>query len=103
MNTISQPLLDRMELIEVSGYIMEEKVEIAARHLVPKQLEIHGLSKGKVKFPKKTLQAIIESYTRESGVRELDKKIAKIMRKLARKLASDEELPAQIRPEDLHD
>ena len=82
---------------------MEEKVEIAARHLVPKQLEIHGLSKGKVKFPKKTLQAIIESYTRESGVRELDKKIAKIMRKLARKLASDEELPAQIRPEDLHD
>ena len=103
LNTISQPLLDRMELIEVSGYIMEEKVEIAARHLVPKQLEIHGLSKGKVKFPKKTLQAIIESYTRESGVRELDKKIAKIMRKLARKLASDEELPAQIRPEDLHD
>lgn len=88
LNTISQPLLDRMELIEVSGYIMEEKVEIAARHLVPKQLEIHGLSKGKVKFPKKTLQAIIESYTRESGVRELDKKIAKIMRKLARKLAS---------------
>ena len=86
LNTISQPLLDRMELIEVSGYIMEEKVEIAARHLVPKQLEIHGLSKGKVKFPKKTLQAIIESYTRESGVRELDKKIAKIMRKLARKL-----------------
>ena len=82
---------------------MEEKVEIAARHLVPKQLEIHGLSKGKVKFPKKTLQAIIESYTRESGVRELDKKIAKIMRKLARKLASSEELPAQIRPEDLHD
>ena len=74
LNTISQPLLDRMELIEVSGYIMEEKVEIAARHLVPKQLEIHGLSKGKVKFPKKTLQAIIESYTRESGVRELDKK-----------------------------
>ena len=103
LNTISQPLLDRMELIEVSGYIMEEKVEIAARHLVPKQLEIHGLSKGKVKFPKKTLQAIIESYTRESGVRELDKKIAKIMRKLARKLASSEELPAQIRPEDLHD
>ena len=103
LNTISQPLLDRMELIEVSGYIMEEKVEIAARHLVPKQLEIHGLPKGKVKFPKKTLQAIIESYTRESGVRELDKKIAKIMRKLARKLASDEVLPAQIRPEDLHD
>lgn len=103
LNTISQPLLDRMELIEVSGYIMEEKVEIAARHLVPKQLDAHGLPKGKVKFPKKTLQAIVESYTRESGVRELDKKVAKIMRKLARKLASGEELPAQVRPEDLHD
>ena len=101
LNTISQPLLDRMELIEVSGYILEEKVEIAARHLVPKQLEAHGLPKGKVKFPKKTLQLIIESYTRESGVRELDKKIAKIMRKLARKLASGEELPTHIRPEDL--
>ena len=103
LNTISQPLLDRMELIEVSGYILEEKVEIAARHLVPKQLEAHGLSKGKVKFPKKTLQVIVESYTRESGVRELDKKIAKIMRKLARKVASDEAIPSQIKPEDLHE
>lgn len=103
LNTISQPLLDRMELIEVSGYILEEKVEIAARHLVPKQLEAHGLSKGKVKLPKKTLQVIIESYTRESGVRELDKKIAKIMRKLACKVASDEAIPAQIKPEDLHE
>ena len=87
----------------MSGYILEEKVEIAARHLVPKQLEAHGLSKGKVKLPKKTLQIIIESYTRESGVRELDKKIAKIMRKLARKVASDEAIPAQIKPEDLHE
>lgn len=103
LNTISQPLLDRMELIEVSGYILEEKVEIAARHLVPKQLEAHGLSKGKVKFPKKTLQVIIESYTRESGVRELDKKIAKIMRKLARRVASDEAIPTQIKPEDLYE
>lgn len=103
LNTISQPLLDRMELIEVSGYILEEKVEIAARHLVPKQLEAHGLSKGKVKLPKKTLQVIIESYTRESGVRELDKKIAKIMRKLARKVASDETIPSQIKPEDLRE
>ena len=103
LNTISQPLLDRMELIEVSGYIQEEKVEIAARHLIPKQLEAHGLSKGMVKFPKKTLQAIIEQYTRESGVRELDKKIAKIMRKLARRVASDESIPSQIKPEDLYD
>lgn len=103
LNTISQPLLDRMELIEVSGYIMEEKVEIAARHLVPKQMEAHGLPKKVVKFPKKTLQVIVNSYTRESGVRELDKKIAKIMRKLARKLAAGEELPAQLLPKDLYD
>lgn len=103
LNTISQPLLDRMELIEVSGYIQEEKVEIAAKHLVPKEAEIHGLNKKDVKLPKKTIQAIIESYTRESGVRELDKKIAKLMRKLAFKKASDEVLPSQIKPEDLHD
>ena len=101
LNTISQPLLDRMELIEVSGYIMEEKVEIAAKHLVPRLMEEHGLPKGSVKFPKKTLQSIVESYTRESGVRELEKKIAKIMRKLARKLAGGEELPASVKPEDL--
>ena len=100
LNTISQPLLDRMELIEVSGYIM---VEIAAKHLVPKQMDVHGLKKGSVKFPKKTLQVIVEAYTRESGVRELDKKIAKIMRKLARKVASDEPIPTSIKPEDLYE
>lgn len=103
LNTISQPLLDRMELIEVSGYIMEEKVEIAAKHLVPKQMDVHGLKKGSVKFPKKTLQVIVEAYTRESGIRELDKKIAKIMRKLARKVASDEPIPTSIKPEDLYE
>ena len=103
LNTISQPLLDRMELIEVSGYIMEEKVEIAAKHLVPKQMDVHGLKRGSVKFPKKTLQVIVEAYTRESGVRELDKKIAKIMRKLARKVASDEPIPTSIKPEDLYE
>ena len=103
LNTIPQPLLDRMELIEVSGYIMEEKVEIAAKHLVPKQMDVHGLKKGSVKFPKKTLQVIVEAYTRESGVRELDKKIAKIMRKLARKVASDEPIPTSIKPEDLYE
>jgi ATP-dependent Lon protease len=101
LNTISQPLLDRMELIEVSGYIVEEKVQIASRHLIPKQLEAHGLPRGTVKFRKKTLQDIVASYTRESGVRELDKKIAKIMRKLARKLASGESVPAEITSEHL--
>jgi len=93
INSISQPLLDRMELIEVSGYIIEEKVEIAAKHLVPKQLEAHGIPKKSVKFPKKTLQVIVESYTRESGVRELDKMIAKVLRKVARKIATNEVVP----------
>jgi len=99
LNTISQPLLDRMELIEVSGYILEEKKEIAARHLIPKQLEAHGISKDKIKIPKKTLQIIIESYTRESGVRELDKKIAKIVRKIARRVASGDDQPIHVTPE----
>ena len=103
LSTIPPALLDRMELIEVSGYITEEKVEIARRHLVPKELEANGIKKEYVKFSKAALEYIVENYTRESGVRELDKKIAKIMRKLARKMASDEVLPAQIRPEDLHD
>ena len=87
LNGISQPLLDRMELIDVSGYILEEKIEIAARHLLPRQLEAHGIPKGMVRVSRKTLKVIIESYTRESGVRELDKKIAKLMRKLARRIA----------------
>ncbi len=101
LNAIAQPLLDRMELIEIGGYITEEKIEIAAHHLVPKQMEANGLPEKSVKFPKKTLQVIIESYTRESGVRELDKKIAKIMRKLACKLAAGETLPSQIKVENL--
>lgn len=103
LNTISQPLLDRMELIEVGGYITEEKVEIAIHHLIPKQLAIHGIPKNTIKFEKKAIRAIIESYTRESGVRELDKKIARIMRKLALKIASDEEIPTVIKPEMLKD
>lgn len=101
LNTISQPLLDRMELIEVSGYIQEEKEQIALKHLIPKQLDAHGLKKTDVKIPKKTVSNIIESYTRESGVRELDKQIAKVMRKSAMSLAMDEELKQSIEPKDL--
>ncbi|WP_165020420.1 endopeptidase La [Dysgonomonas sp. ZJ279] len=103
LSTISQPLLDRMELIDVSGYIIEEKVEIAYRHLVPKQLENHGLTKDAINIPKKTLEKIVENYTRESGVRELDKRIAELMRKLARKVASDEDYKKTIEPADLQD
>ena len=101
LGTIDRPLLDRMELIDVSGYIMEEKVEIGRRHLVPKQLAEHGLNKGDVTIPKKTMEAIIEGYTRESGVRELDKKIAKIMRRIARKKAANEEYSVNISVEDI--
>ena len=71
-----------MELIEVNGYITEEKMEIATRHLIPKQLEIHGIKKEQVKFSKPALRAIIENYTRESGVRSLERNIAKILRKV---------------------
>lgn len=103
LNTISQPLLDRMELIEVNGYIIEEKIEIASKHLIPKQLEAHGLTKNQIKFQRPAVKQIVESYTRESGVRELEKKIAKVARRLARRLASDEEIPAVIRAEDIRE
>ena len=103
LNTIPQPLLDRMELIDVGGYITEEKIEIASRHLVPKQLENHGIQKGQFKISKPALVQIIESYTRESGVREMDKKIAKAMRRVARKIAGDEEFPKLLRPNHLEE
>ncbi|MCI1648435.1 MAG: endopeptidase La [Bacteroides sp.] len=104
LNAIPEPLLDRMELIEVSGYITEEKVEIARKHLLPKELEATGLKKNDVKISKKTLEVIIESYTRESGVRELEKKISKILRKLARQYADEGHLLKQeIKPDNLHD
>ncbi|MDR1592141.1 MAG: endopeptidase La [Prevotellaceae bacterium] len=89
LDTISQPLLDRMELIEVNGYIPDEKIEIAIRHLVPKQLEAHGITKKQVKFTRTAVAGIIEDYTRESGVRELDRMIAKVLRKISTKIASD--------------
>lgn len=104
LNTIPAPLLDRMELIEVSGYITEEKVEIARKHLVPKALEANGMKKNDIKIPKETLEAIVESYTRESGVRELEKKIGKILRKSARQYATDGSFAkTDIKPADLQE
>lgn len=103
VSAISQPLLDRMELIDVSGYIIEEKVEIARKHLIPKQLENHGLAKDAIKIPTKTIEQIIVSYTRESGVRDLDKKIAKIMRKVALRVASGMEYNKTLDIADLRD
>lgn len=102
-NAIPRPLLDRMELINVGGYITEEKIEIAHRHLVPKELENHGIDKKSLSIPKTTLQKIVENYTRESGVRELNKKIAKVMRRVARKIASDETYPKSLKISDLKD
>ena len=103
LNTISQPLLDRMELINVGGYILEEKIEIASRHLLPKELDNHGIKKKDFTIPKETLAKIIDSYTRESGVRELNKQIAKILRKVARRIAGEEEYPKSLKIEDLHE
>lgn len=96
LQTLSQPLLDRMEIIEINGYIMEEKVEIARKHLIPKQLEEHGFEVKAIEFNKPAISKIIESYTRESGVRELDKKIAKVLRRIARLKASEAEYPKTI-------
>ena len=104
LSTISQPLLDRMEIIEINGYIQEEKVEIARKHLLPKQLKEDGFAKGEISFTKPALMKIVESYTRESGVRELDKKIAKVLRKLARiKATGEEDYPKTITIDNLKD
>lgn len=103
LNTIPQPLLDRMELINVGGYISNEKIEIAYRHLVPKQLENHGIKKKTFGISKPALLKIVEDYTRESGVRELDKKIAKITRKIARKIAAGETYPEVLKPAEVKD
>jgi len=93
---IHPALLDRMEIINVSGYIVEEKVEIAKKHLIPKQLENHGLSRKQVAFPKTTIEKIVEDYTRESGVRQLDKQIAKTLRVFAKQLAFEETVERKI-------
>jgi len=89
-STINPALLDRMEVIDISGYIAEEKIEIAKKHLIPKQLNEHGLKKDALSFSKKALSYIIDSYTRESGVRQLDKNIARITRIIAKKIALNE-------------
>ena len=87
LSTISPALLDRMEIIDMTGYLMEEKVEIAKQHLIPKQLSAHGVRKNQAKFSDEVLAYVVENYTRESGVRELDKKIAAITRKIAKEIA----------------
>ena len=102
LSSIPSPLLDRMELIEVSGYLTEEKIEIAKRHLVPKEKEANGVSKEKVTINKAAIERIIEDYTRESGVRGLEKKIGKIFRRLACQKATNGEIEiSTVKPANL--
>jgi ATP-dependent Lon protease len=104
LGTIPRPLLDRMEIIEVSGYITEEKYEIAKRHLIPKEKENTGLNDKKLTFTKPAIEKMIEQYTRESGVRQLEKQINKSLRKLAFKKAGGGELPYEkITPTEIED
>lgn len=103
LNTIAPALRDRLELIEVSGYLVEEKIEIAKRHLIPKQLENHGVGEKDAIFSNEVIQHIIENYTRESGVRELDKKIAKVIRRIAKKIAFEEKYNINLTKEDVKD
>ncbi len=95
-STINPALLDRMEVIDISGYIVEEKIQIARRHLIPKQLDNHGVIKNQISLPSKTLEYIIESYTRESGVRQLDKQIAKLVRVTAKHIAFEDQFDKKI-------
>ncbi|WP_298248220.1 endopeptidase La [uncultured Christiangramia sp.] len=101
LNTIQPALRDRMEIINVTGYTIEEKVEIAKRHLLPKQLEEHGLTAEHLKVGKKQLEKIVEGYTRESGVRSLEKQIAKVVRYAAKNIAMEDEYNIKLNDEDI--
>ncbi len=96
LSDIQPALRDRLEIIQLSGYSPEEKTEIAKRHLIPKQKEMHGLLKVPMKFPDKVILKIIQEYTRESGVRELDRLLAGMMRSVAKHVAMEEEVPATV-------
>lgn len=101
LGAIQPALLDRMEIIDVTGYTIEEKVEIAKQHLVPKQLGNHGLTKDQFSIPKPVLKSLVEGYTRESGVRNLDKKVAKLIRSTAKDVALGNEGTAKMSTESL--
>ncbi len=103
LSSIQGPLRDRMEIIEVNGYTIEEKIEIAKNHLIPKQLEAHGITKKQFSIDKKTLEKVVEEYTNESGVRGLDKVIAKLVRNTARLIAMEEAFSPKIQVESLND
>jgi ATP-dependent Lon protease len=96
LSTVSPALRDRMELIEITGYLVEEKLEISRQHLLPKQLENHGVKADQLSIRKKVMEMLIEKYTRESGVRELDKKLAKIVRVTAKNIASEADYDTEL-------
>jgi len=100
---IAAPLLDRMEVIDLSGYLLEEKVEIGLRHLLPHQKQEHGLEKVRFNIPRRTMEEIIDQYTRESGVRLLDKTLAKVMRRVAWRVANNEPVPEKLQVKDLEE
>lgn len=97
LNSLQPALLDRMEVIEIGGYSTEEKIEIAKKHLIPKQLKEHGLKASQVKLSSRTLEYLIENYTRESGVRALNRRIAAVMRRAAKHVAMEEEYSANVK------
>jgi len=103
LSTIHPALRDRMEIIDLSGYLVEEKIEIAKRHLVPKQLRDHGVKSNQLSFSKKTLEKIIDDYTRESGVRSLEKNIAKVIRNRVKYIVSGKEYDKKVSLNDLID
>ena len=101
LNTIQPALLDRMEIIEINGYTIDEKTEIARKHLLPKQLKEHGLKKTDLKLSKKVLEKSVDGYTRESGVRGLDKVVAKLVRYAAKNIAMEQEYNIEVQVGDL--
>ncbi|MCB0472018.1 MAG: endopeptidase La, partial [Flavobacteriaceae bacterium] len=101
LSSVPWALRDRMEIVEITGYTIEEKIEIARRHLLPKQLKEHGLSADDIKIGKRQIEKIIEGYTRESGVRGLEKMIAKVVRYAAKSIAMEQEYNVKITDEDL--
>lgn len=103
LSTIQPALLDRMEIIDISGYSLEEKIEISKRHLVPKQVAEHGLKEKDVNLTPQMLQFITQKYTRESGVRSLDRTLAGVMRSVAKKVAMNESYQTKLTQKDIAD
>jgi len=101
LSTIQPALRDRMEIIEMNGYTVEEKIEIAVKHLIPKLLKNHGLKKNQFSIAKSVIEKVVTDYTRESGVRLLEKKLAKIIRNIAKHIAMEEEFASKVDKEDL--